>query len=34
MATADVYRRHGLSPTTFCKLKARNGGMDLPDPRA
>ena len=31
MATAEVCRRHGLSPATFYKLKARYGGMDLSD---
>ena len=31
MATADVCRLHGLSPATFCKLKAKNGGMDVSD---
>ena len=31
MATAEVCRRHGLSPATFCKLKARYDGMDVSD---
>ena len=31
LATAEVCRRHGLSPATFYKLKARYGGMDLSD---
>ena len=31
MATAEVCRRHGLSPATFCKLMARYGGMDVSD---
>jgi putative transposase len=31
MATAEVCRRHGLSPATFYKLKARYGGMDVSD---
>jgi putative transposase len=31
MATAEVCRRHGLSPATFYQLKARYGGMDLSD---
>ena len=31
MATAEVCRRHGLSPATFYKLKARYGGMDVCD---
>ncbi len=29
MPTAEVCRRHGLSPAAFYKLKARYGGMDL-----
>ena len=31
IATAEVCRRHGLSPATFYKLKAKYGGMDLSD---
>ena len=31
LATAEVCRRHGLSPATFYKLKARYGGMDVSD---
>jgi putative transposase len=31
MATAEVCRRHGLSPATFYKLKGRYGGMDVSD---
>lgn len=31
MATAEVCRRHGLSPATFYKLKSRYGGMDVSD---
>jgi len=31
MPTADVCRRHGLSPATFYKLKAKYGGMDVSD---
>ncbi len=27
MPTAEVCRRHGLSPATFYKLKAKYGGM-------
>ena len=30
-ATAEVCRRHGLSPAMFYKLKARYGGMDVSD---
>lgn len=33
MATTDVCRKHGLSPATFYKLKAKYGGMDLSDAR-
>ena len=29
--TADLCRKHGLSPATFYKLKAKYGGMDLSD---
>jgi putative transposase len=31
MPTAEVCRRHGLSPATFYKLKAKYGGMDISD---
>ena len=31
IATAEVCRRHGLSPATFYKLKARYGGLDVSD---
>lgn len=27
--TAEVCRRHGLSPATFYKLKAKYGGMEV-----
>lgn len=33
MPTAEVCRKHGLSPATFYKLKARYGGMELSDTR-
>ena len=33
MATAGVCRKHGLSPASFYKLKAKYGGMDLSDAR-
>ena len=33
MATAEVCRKHGLSPATFYKLKANYGGMDVSDVR-
>ena len=29
LPTAELCRKHGLSPATFCKLKAKYGGMDL-----
>lgn len=29
LATAEVCRRHGLSPASFYKLKARYGGMEV-----
>ena len=31
MPTAEVCRRHGLSPATFYKMKARYGGMEVSD---
>jgi putative transposase len=31
MATAEVCRRHGLSPATFYRFKAKYGGMDVSD---
>ena len=31
MPTAEICRRHGLSPATFYKLKARYGGMEVSD---
>ena len=33
MATTEVCRKHGLSPATFYKLKAKCGGMELSDAR-
>ena len=33
MPTAEVCRRHGLSPATFYKLKSKYGGMDVSDAR-
>ena len=29
MPTAELCRRHGLSPATFYKLKAKYGGMEV-----
>ena len=29
MPTAELGRRHGLSPSTFYKLKAKYGGMEV-----
>ena len=29
MATAEVCRRHGISPATFYKWKAKYGGLDV-----
>lgn len=29
MPTTEVCRRHGLSPATFYKLKAKCGGMEV-----
>jgi len=33
MATTEVCRKHGLSPASFYKLKAKYGGMELSDDR-
>ena len=30
---ADVCRKHGISPASFYKLKAKYGGMDVSDAR-
>ena len=31
LPTVEMCRKHGLSPATFYKLKAKYGGMDLSD---
>jgi putative transposase len=31
LPTAELCRKHGLSPATFYKLKAKYGGLDLSD---
>ena len=31
MATAEVCRRHGLSPASFYKFKSKYGGMNVSD---
>ena len=31
LPTAELCRKHSLSPATFYKLKAKHGGMDLSD---
>jgi putative transposase len=31
LPTSEFCRKHGLSPATFYKLKAKYGGMDLSD---
>ena len=31
MATAEVCRKHGLSPASFYKLKFKYGGMEVSD---
>ena len=33
LPTSELCRKHGLSPATFYKLKAKYGGMDLSDAR-
>ena len=30
-ATADVCRKHGISSATFCKSKAKYGGLEVSD---
>jgi putative transposase len=33
VATAEVCRKHGISPATFYKWKAKFGGLDVSDAR-
>lgn len=33
MKTAEVCRKHGISPSTFYKWKSRGGGMNVSDAR-
>ena len=33
VATAEVCRKHGVSPATFYKWKAKFGGLDVSDAR-
>ena len=33
LSASELCRKHGLSPATFYKLKAKYGGMDLSDAR-
>ncbi len=33
LPTVEVCRKHGLSPATFYKLKAKYGGMEVSDAR-
>lgn len=33
MVTAEVCRRHGISPATFYKWKAKYGGLEVSDAR-
>ena len=33
LSTTDVCRKHGLSPATFYKLKAKYGGLEVSDAR-
>ena len=33
MKTAEVCRKHGISPNTFYKWKAKYGGLDVSDAR-
>ena len=32
MVTAEVCRRHGISPATFYKWKGKFGGLEVPTP--
>ena len=31
LSTSDVCRQHGISSATFCKWKAKFGGLDVSD---
>lgn len=33
LSTVEVCRKHGLSPATFYKLKAKHGGLEISDAR-
>ena len=33
LSTAEVCRKHGLSPATFYKLKAKYGGLEVSEAR-
>ena len=33
LSTAEVCRKHGLSPATFYKLKGKYGGLEVSDAR-
>lgn len=33
LSTSDVCRKHGLSPATFYKLKAKYGGLEVSEAR-
>jgi len=33
MPSADVCRKHGVSSATFCKYKAKYGGLEMSDAR-
>jgi putative transposase len=33
MPTAEVCRRHGISPATFYKWKAKYGGLEVSEPK-
>ncbi len=33
LPTVEIYRKHGLSTATFCKLKGKYGGLEVSDVR-
>jgi len=33
LSATELCRKHGISPASFCKLKAKYGGMEVSDAR-